>query len=178
MARGAMRVRLVDDLEPVSLLRAEARPAQPVVFSETTGGKPRDILGTGHAALFLVSDSFVAVLRAQHSIGWTTFPVEIRTKAGRTLGGYQGFGVTGRCGPLDQSKPASVILPPLSEKGRAVAGRRGIYFDPSTWDGSDVFVPATGGYVFVLEHVRDAMQRARLSNVTFDRATEVELIAV
>lgn len=173
-----MRARLLDDFDPFALLRAEARPTQPVRFSQSTGGTPRDILGTGDAALFLVSDRFSQVLRDKHFTGWISYPVEILKNDGGTLSGYEGFAVTGRCGPLDQRKRLSVILPPRSDKGRAVSGRRGLYVDPARWDGSDVFVPASGGYVFVLEPVRDAIRRARLTNVALERATDVEFIAV
>jgi len=176
MVRGAMRVRLVDDLDPVALLRGEIHVSEPVALEQFMGGKPRDILGSGHAALFLVSDKFVEVLQEQQFTGWRTYSVVVHATDTRRVGDYRGFAVTARCGQVRQSEP--IILPPRSEKGRAVPGRRGLYFDPASWDGSDIFAPPTTGHVFVLERVRDAIKRARLTNVTFDRVTEVEDIAI
>lgn len=52
---------------------------------------------------------------------------------------------------------------------------RGLYFDPDTWDGSDIFMPGgRTGWVFVLDHVRDALEKAHVKNVAFQRLDEVE----
>lgn len=177
MMRGSMRVDPVHDVNPLLLLRAEIQPETPLAFSEFMEGKPRDIIGTGHAALFLVSERFTAVLRQGHFNGWQAFAVRIAMSAGGLLPGYARLAVTGRCGSLNPLMSQPAILRARAENGRAVAGRRGLIFDVDTWDGSDIFVPAGSGYVFVTEIVRDAITRARLTNVSLDRITEIEIVA-
>ena len=171
-----MRVSLVDRIGAFALLRGEAHVTAPVSFIETSGVSPRDIIGTGHAALFLVSERFVAVLRGQPFTGWSTFGVLITRKDGSRVEGYYGFTVTGRCGALDFSKSESMILPPRTPRGQSVAGRRGMYFEPSSWDGSDIFCPLNTGHVLVLESVRNAIRGAHLTNVALERASEIESI--
>ena len=87
MVRGAMRVRLVDDLDPFALLRGEIHVSEPVALEQFMGGKPRDILGSGHAALFLVSDKFVEVLQEQQFTGWRTYSVVVHATDKRRVGG-------------------------------------------------------------------------------------------
>lgn len=171
-------MRLVDRFDPVALLRGEADVVKPVSFQESSGGRPRDLVGSGHPALFLVSDRVAMVLQDHAFTGWSRYDVVVTRKDGSVLEGYSGFKVTGRCGPLQPLKAELAILPPRTDRGRAVSGRIGLYFDPPSWDGSDVFCPSTSAHVLVLGSVRQAMQRARLTNVALDRASEIESIAI
>ena len=141
MARGAMRVSLVDRIGAFALLRGEAHVTAPVSFIETSGVSPRDIIGTGDAALFLVSERFVAVLRGQQFTGWSTFVVLITRKDGSRVEGYYGFTVTGRCGALDFSKSESMILPPRTLGDRAWQVDGGCISSQAAGTGRTFFAP-------------------------------------
>jgi hypothetical protein len=47
-----------------------------------------------------------------------------------------------------------------------------LYFDPSTWDGSDVFVSDKTGFTFVNASVKGALEAASISNLRFWRVPE------
>ncbi len=53
---------------------------------------------------------------------------------------------------------------------------RGLYFRPETWDAADVFVPLPKdcGCTIVTERVREALMRAKITNISFERLTETE----
>lgn len=52
---------------------------------------------------------------------------------------------------------------------------RGVRFDPSTWDGSDLFMPEDSTWILVTEEVKRAFDRAKVRNVLFQRVTEFEI---
>ena len=166
----AVRVRPTSTLRaPWRLTRGEVRRRRPVRFERDEGSEAHDLVGTTHAALMLVSDRLIGTLG--RFCGWTTYPVTIEGQPG-----YQGLAVTGRAGPVDDAlSPRVMLLPPVPE-GTAVPGRRGLLFQPDSWDGSDVFVLGDSTITVVTVAVRDALLAARLTNLGLDRLTEVERI--
>ena len=123
--------------------------------------------------LYLVSEQFVNTLSAAGLTGWARYAVRVLERSGDELAGYHGLSVRGRCGPLDPARALRVILP-APPGGIAVPGWRGFYFDPASWDGNDFFVPEGTGQIFVAERAKDVMERAELSNIQFQRVTEIE----
>lgn len=172
-SRGALRVRPREFLDAPALLRGELSVGRPLVFLHSEGHKRVDFVGTEYAMLDLVSDRFVDLLSARGFTGWTTYPVRVLDKSGEEVPGYHGLSVLGRCGPLDPAKAERIVLP-APPGGKAMPGWRGFYFDPSSWDGRDFFVPEGTGHVFVTEAVKDALKKAKLSNIEFQRITESE----
>ena len=155
--------------------RAEVQPSEPIEFVRAGGRKPHDMIGTTRAALKLVSDRFLEVLREHGFSGWATFPARVVLDGEHELGGYHGFAVAGRCGPIDDRLSEEVTLPPPVPEGRPTPGLRGLCFQPETWDGSDFFASEAGGaMIFVVERVKDAFEHAGLTNVAFERLTEIE----
>jgi hypothetical protein len=144
------------------------RPPTPVGFSA-----PADIIHTTFAAPVLVSDRVLGILKLGEFTGWDTYPVKVFGKEGVPMPGYSGLAVRGRCGPIDRglSKKIDKIYP-----GGVFPVWRGMYFDAATWDGSDVFMPAgNGGWIFVVEAVKRAFDKAKVKNVRFTPLDEVEL---
>ena len=172
-SRGALRVKPRESLDPLALLRGERSVATPLEFMHAEGRRHLDLVGTGYAMVHLVSDRFLDVLSAGDFTGWTTYDVRVLEKSGDEVPGYHGFSVLGRCGPLDPARAERVILP-APPGGRAMPGWRGFYFDPSSWDGRDVFLPDGTRCVFVVEAVRRELKKAKVSNVRFERITEIE----
>jgi hypothetical protein len=158
-----------------ALARGEERPVQPIEFVRDEGRTPHDLVGTTYATLVLVSNRFQDVLREHQVSGWTTFPISLHVE-GSDLAGYQGFAVTGRCGPIDDSLSEQVLLPPPVPGGRSRRGLRGICFAPESWDGSDIFTPDGMASSFVVRRVKDLLEEAAVTNVAFQRLSEIERI--
>lgn len=53
-----------------------------------------------------------------------------------------------------------------------------IVLSPSSWDGSDIFGPDNNYFVFVGDRVKEAMEKARLTNFSFTRLTEFEMLMI
>jgi hypothetical protein len=158
---------------PLQLARGEEQPAKPIAYLRDGGETPYDLIGTTDASLKLVSERVLGVLRKGNFGGWTTFPVRVLLKD-RELHGYAGLAVTGRSGPIDDRLSEDVIQPPPVPGGQSGRALRGLCFEPESWDGSDVFTPAGYTGIFVVEAVKDALERAGMTNVDFHRLSEIE----
>lgn len=160
--------------DPFAVLRGDARFPTPLVCEQFLGHKPYDLIGMGYACLYLLSDRLLYTLRKEGVTGWTAHPVEVRRTDGEVIPGYHVFVVTGRCGPIDDTRSEEVWRPPPTPTGQSYKAWLGLYFAPETWDGSDVFVPQHTGHIIVVERVRQILQEVRATNIEFDRLTEVE----
>lgn len=173
--RGALHVSPEQTFEdPFAVLTGEADIREPVILRQESGTVPRDFVGTTHACLFLVSTHVVSSLRSYKVSGWKTYPVEVVLKDGRSLKDFHGLVVTGVCGGIDNSRSTRVWRNPVSPLGERYEAWMGLYFDPSTWDGSDIFVPKSTGYIFVVEAVKQIFERENITNVRFVPITAVE----
>lgn len=171
----ALRVRSRELLHnSVEIARAEEHPPEPIEFVRDEGRKPHDLIGTTYGRPLLVSERFLEVLRGHGFSGWTTFPVRVFLDDGSELEGYEGLAVTGRCGAIDDSLSEEMILPAPVPGGRARPGLRGLCFPPESWDGSDIFTSEAGGAaIFVVERVKEALEHAGVTNVAFERLSEI-----
>jgi hypothetical protein len=143
-------------------------PDEPVPFRQHAGRDWRDWLGSDFF-LDLVSEHLVAVLRRHNATGWATFPVRVIARNGAEVSGYHGFAVRSEAQPArDSSQP--MIVQPAAAEGRSTSGWRGLYWEPETWDRSDIF--RVGGQWVCTERVYESLQSAGLRNVAFERVTD------
>ena len=150
-----------------ALLRGEIKRDVPIIGQWAMGGaKPRDVVWTTWATPMLISERVVQILRDHQFTGWDVFPIQLLDKAGEPLPTYYFLQVHGRSGPRDPSKSE-----PFEEEmpGRWVPRLRGLYFDPDTWDGSDIFLPEKTAFIVVTEPVKRALARAKVKNVLLKR---------
>lgn len=176
--RTALHVEIRNEIisgDEYALHNGTLRPNQTLIFDfmkGASGSTINDFIGTSTPPLTLISDRVVEVL--QPFKGWATYPVEVYGKKGELIPGYHGLAITGRCGPIDDSKSKAVWIPPPVPEGKPYRKWIGLFFDPATWDGSDVFLSSTGGGMLITDAVKTAMQRAKISNVKFTPLTEAE----
>lgn len=155
-----------------ALLRGELTPKQPVIVRHAMGGIPKDFIWTTYAGPMIVRTTVVELLRTHEFTGWKTFPVEVYDRKGQNIQGYVGLAIYGRCGPIDNSQ-SEVISHKYRPGGSPVL--RGLYFDPSSWDRSDLFMTSTNtAWVFVRDSVKIALERAKVTNITYRELTEAE----
>lgn len=173
----ALNFEAVQEIEdPEKLLRGEIRPGAPIAFRPTSGTRPQDLMGETHAMLKLVSERLIDTLLDERATGWSTFPVRLYGTEGNELLGYAGLAVTGRAGPIDRSKSRIELLPPPVPQGKPTYAELGMYFDPETWDGSDIFIPEGTSAVCVVERVKQALERRKLMNISFKPLTEYQMM--
>jgi len=148
-------------------------PRSPIVFRRDSGSRAYDYVTTTYAILQLVSQRFIDVLREGGFTGWSTYPVEVYGKHGELIPGYHGLAITGRCGPIDDSMSELIWCEPV-QPGKTKHYQRllGLYFDPESWDGSDLFCPEGTARVIVRDVVKDALEAVKITNVDFTSITE------
>lgn len=161
--------------EAFGLTRAEIRPTSPVQARWFMGRKkPTDVIGATYAVILLVSERVVNMLQDAGFTGWSTYDVNLLGHDGMPIPGYYGFAVCGRCGPIDESKAVEI---PRICPGGVFPGWFGMYFDPDTWDGSDIFMPDHPlGAIFLTEDVKRAFEKAKIKNVRFTPLDEARVI--
>jgi len=161
--------------DPFRLYRAEEVPGVPIEFKHLQGDKWGDMVGTGWPPLTLVSRRFVDVLRFRGFSGWTTYPVNLgRVKQAPIDIEYGGLAITGRCGPFLESLSTPIIQAPVAPGGDEMPAFRGLFFEPTSWDGCDLFVAENYGRAICVEAVKRALEESGLTNLRFVRLTEFE----
>ena len=167
MATGDMSTQ-----EAFGLTRGEMTPTEPVELRWFVGRRvPGDFVWTGMAVLGVVSDKVVSVLRKSFCSGWSTYPVRLYDDADNLMTGFHGFAVHGRCGPMQLERSVHVE----ADKGAGRDAYRGLFFDESGWDGSDIFVPSDrSGMVFVLERVRSVLLQVKITGARFERVDQYD----
>lgn len=150
----------------VNITRAEMMPPNPVQARWALGSKkPSDIIWTTFAVSLLVSERVITILRNSGFTGWSTYPVELFGQDGALIPGYYGFSIYGRCGSIDESKAVQI---PRIFPGGVFPVWLGLYFDPDTWDGSDLFMPGDNwGSIFVTEEVMWTLKKAKIKPLKF-----------
>ena len=165
-ARG--RVRLPPDLHPNRLLRGETQPACPLMVQMPPRGTVGDFVWTGEVALVLMSGRVVGALRRDRVTGWSTYPVRLEGIEAADTPMFFGLQITGRCGPLDRSRGEWVHKD--DEPGKQL---RGLFFEETSWDGSDFFIPSGSLHIFVSERVKECLKREKVTNARLERLIDV-----
>ena len=172
---GALHVNPLTDIkDQYALIRREYIPTEPIIYEYHSGGEPRDLIGTTLPPLKLLSNRVFDLFQENQFTGWATYPIDLYSKKNERITGYQGFSVPGRCGKIDESLSKREWRGPAVPGGARYKVWVGVYFDLNTWDGSDIFVPASSGLVIVTERVKTAIEKAKLKNISFERLTEIE----
>lgn len=162
----------------IAIFRAEVEPPANLAFEVRRQGKFPDLLFTNNIPFKLLSDPAVQALRAAGLTGWTTFPVRLEGPGFLLAPRYSGLAITGRCGPLDNSRSRSVQRRAAVGEG-SIAVYLGMYFDPASWSGDDFFVPeGRNAYSFVTERVVELFRNAGLTGASFTPLEEVERLVL
>lgn len=170
--RGDLDVETTE--EAFGVTRAEVHPANPITLKWAMGrSKPVEVIRTTYGTPVIISDDVVQLLRSHGFTGWSLYEVSVQGKQGQAILGYSGLAFTGRCGNIDYTR--SVEVPRIYPAG-VFPVRKGLLFDPASWDGSDLFMPAEFvGWKFVVEEVKTAFERAKVRNVEFTPLDQVEV---
>ena len=153
---GGLRVSLTGEgITARGLLTGEFG-GQPLVGVVRRPGRPRDLVGTFWAGVYLVSEHFRRSLIDLGASGWFATPVQVE--------GVQSqlwlLSISGRCGPL-----FGVGGDPYPS-GPDV----GTFIDPARWDGADFFMADNNNSIHVVGSTAERIHELRLSNVVLESA--------
>ena len=160
-------------------MRAETRPGQAVEVCWSQGtAEPGKIVWAGVTTPLIVHAAVLKVFEQISATGWTAFPVTMRNKGSEEISDFFGLAIDGRCGALDLEK-SDIIL--REYPGGWCPFFRGRYYDPESWDGSDIFMesPDSRGkstaVMLCTLKVKKALSKAKVSNMRYTRLTDLEL---
>jgi hypothetical protein len=168
----------VDDYaDLIGLIRGERRPPRPLTVHLDREDTPQDVIWLENAAGAIISDRVVDLLQQHKLTGWMAYPVTIISPSGATRPGYQGLGVTGRCGSLNWTHRQPLVA--ASDSSYTLY--RGYTFDADSWDGSDFFLwevspgfELFADFPFATEAVKIALEHGGVNNVWLRSLTEIE----
>lgn len=162
--------------EETLILRGVTLPKEPVLAGWVAGpNKAKDVIGGGPGVI-LISERVKHLLTQNQCTGWSTFPITLLNQRNILIEGYCGLSVTGRSGPQDEGFGELLTGKKL---GTRYLRYRGIRFEESSWDGSDIFIAGTGcGAIFVTERVRQLFERHGLGYVDFTPLTEARWLKI
>lgn len=155
-----------------ALHRGEREQDGPIKLRQTEGKAWTDLLRTTIGSM-VVSRHFINVLQANNFTGWKTHEVELKDNAGSIVEGYAWLSIIGK-----GSKP-NYDLSIRFEKRIVPEGPlrtylKGWHVGTDYWDESNIFVPDGTVVVVVTQEVRDALVKAKLSNVSFQCLADME----
>jgi hypothetical protein len=148
-------------------------PSGPCAASWAMGSPvPADFVWNTLGRSVLLSERVVRMLQGSGVTGWHPIHTRLADPQGaEVLSRYSFLQVLGRCGPIDYSRSEGFDKP---RPGGVFKYIRGLYFDPLSWSGDDVFTIEGKAFIFVTQSFVDATSMAELSNVRFERLTAAE----
>lgn len=138
------------------------------------GRTPSDFVGTTLTTPVLISERTKSVMESEGITGWVSNPCLVVSRDGDDYN-YHLLGITGRSGPMQYDK-SEIFVKNLP--GGPANYLRGMYFDPETWDGSDLFLAGNSLIKVATDRLKKALDINKVGNVTLDRLTEVEIGAI
>lgn len=146
----------------------------PILFQHKHGSRLQDVLDTGWPSLFLISDKMKMVLEENALTGWKVFAVKVLDKQGEEIQDYHGLSITGRWGKIDYTK-SHVIEKRLVKSGPLTKYYKGLYLELGKWEVEDFFIPEDYFGIIVTKRVVDVLKKNNITNVKFERLTDMEI---
>jgi hypothetical protein len=150
-----------------AIQRGEWNPRQPVAARIEIQPEADLVWGSNFAAL--LSGRGKAALATAGVTGWGTSQLRLEGPLGIVYG-WSILVVRGRCGPIERNR-GRVVTDELL--GQALEG---IFFDLSSWDGADLFMPSDWrSGIWVTNRGRAAFESLALSNTIFTPLSDIRL---
>ena len=148
----------------------------PLIFQQKKsygGKKMTDFMNSGWGSVLSpISDKVVSLLTEKKITGWKTYPIRVFDKNGVEIYGYHGFTITGRCRDLDLSLLKERIEYQYCASGPIYYHYKGIPLDLSSWDGSDIFLLAGTGFMFMHKKVFSLFKENKITNCEYINITD------
>lgn len=169
--RGAINLVPSENIDCLKLFRGEIEPTEPILFQKNYGSKIYDLIHTGCAGLYLISERLVNLLIDNEITGWKTYPCHVKN-----IKGYSIFSVIGRCEGIDYTRSKKFIKQPYIKTGIPIDALKGLYFEESSWDESDVFTPANTSFTFITKKTKKIIEDNMITNVKIENLKDIEII--
>lgn len=172
--RSAFRAENENDLLTKDYLFSSNEDGSIICFNWFIGSKLYDIIATGYAGVYLVSEKVQLILKESGFKGYSLRGITLKDKKNELIHGYQLLSIISKVGPFQNEKSIKKMMPPIVSWSDPYEAYIGLYFDVSTWDGSHFFYPEGTSYIFVLEEVKKLFEEHKISNCQFKKVLELE----
>lgn len=169
---NAVCVDFVEDFDEWEVTRGERILPEYALCYPCMGRKYYDIIIPSRVCPFVVSGKIIDALTENNITGWKATSVRI---AGKEDLRYYVLMITGRCGPVDYAKSERIIQ--KSPGGIDCPYIRGLYFEPESWDGTDIFVADNVSWIFCTGKVKKVIERIKATNISFESCTDITIDA-
>lgn len=169
---NAVCVDFTDDFNSGDVLRGNSLLPDGTLCYPYMGKKFYDIIIPSRPFPFLVSDKIVDAISRNNITGWKATPVRI---AGKEDLKYYILMVTGRCGFVDYNKCKKIIK--KTPGGEDWPFLQGLFFEPESWDGTDIFVAENVAFIFCTEKVKKVIKQIKATNVSFENTIGITIDA-
>ena len=145
-----------------------------IEFCWLQGKKFYDIVPTGYASVYLVSDKVQSILKEYRFKGYCLRPIILKDKKREVIDGYKLLSIVSKVGPIINEKSIKKMIPPIVSWSDPYEAYIGLYFDISTWDGSHFFYPEGTSYISVVEEVKEIFEKNKITNCHFEKIVGLE----
>lgn len=135
----------------------------PLFFKRNLGQKYYDYILGGDVCLNLFHNRFFDALKANSITGYEQFPAVIGIKEPNIE--YSCLIIKGRVHGEDDKKGDLINLGPKVPGAPPVIVKKGLFFDESTWDGSDFCILDNKAHIIVSERVRQIILDLKITNI-------------
>ncbi len=147
---------------------------KPTVFVQTSGGEKKapDLIIPSSLNLTLYHKDLIEKFKESGFTGWESYPIKILCKNGEISEDYHAFIIKGICGYYDVKK--SKIIDYTEDNGGYILKEKryqGMYFDPESWDGSDIVTMEKTWMTIISEPVMQELKRQK-AKVNMTRLSE------
>lgn len=170
---STVQVSPIDRIDALKLIKGNYEGISfPINFKQEYGKKFCDMLDTGFAGFYIISERMRNILEENHLTGWNVFPIKIHDKKGNEINGYHGFSATGHSGPTSYEN-SEIIEKRLVPNGPLCKYYKGIFID--NWDGTDFFTPDGTYQTFITRKAADILKKNKISNMYLENLAETEI---
>jgi len=168
------------------LLRAEYRIDHLEIHHLEGSGEPGNLFWNMVNDPFCINQSVADAFSQDNIQGWTATPASVLTKSGdKSAENYFAVSVTGRSDAVDYLQ-TDIVFRQLP--GGNYPYFKGIYFDPESWDGSDIFMERpdqhghSNAFIYVTKKLVDICKKRKVKNIAFtnfnDYLTDCDMIKI
>ena len=137
------------------------------LFDVARAGRRGDFLKGIDLGIDIVSSRVVSIFRSLNVTGCSYFPVEVNIpEDGRQ---YFGLAVSSRTGPKIEALSRLACHMQRGRRGEVWSVRYGLFFDPNTWDGSDVFFLGDGAVLAIHRRILNALKEQGIKLYSAER---------
>lgn len=162
-------------VDPFAVLRGDTPLEEPVQCHHARGSRLYDIVWTTQPPMRLLSKVCLNAFVECSCTGFRTLSAAIHHRKFGLLDSYSLLVVAGRAGSIQYDKARVERRPPIIPGAPERRIGVGVNFDYTTWDGSDLFLLGSSGYIAVSPRVRHALRRTPLSNLMLTPLQDVEI---